>query len=232
MWSLYYGFVTAFAGLVGVKLCAFLADYTGRKPLFAAAYLLAALPLFWLAAGATPTTLGFIVFVSITVCCNNIPAIGLDTYTTENYPTHLRALGTGVAGAWIRPASMLGPLLVGFILPIGGLNAVFGLFGIVAVVAALVFSIETRAKLLEELSPPIRSVLPEVFGLFATFLHYVCDEDPVSIAEVGEKRKRSSTWRIMPARSGFWSFRRRLVRSPRPYSARPKVDALTSCDDH
>jgi putative MFS transporter len=156
--ALNYGFVTAFAGLIGVSLCAFLADYTGRKPLFIAAYLLAALPLFWLAAGPAPTTLGFIVFVSITICFNNIPAIGLGTYTTENYPTHLRALGTGAAGAWIRLASMLGPLLVGLILPVGGLNAVFGLFGIVAVVGAVVciaFAIETRGKLLEDLSPPV-----------------------------------------------------------------------------
>jgi putative MFS transporter len=70
----------------------------------------------------------------------------------------LRALGTGAAGAWIRLASMLGPLLVGFILPVGGLHAVFGLFGFVAVVAAVVciiFAIETRGKLLEDLSPPI-----------------------------------------------------------------------------
>jgi putative MFS transporter len=53
---------------------------------------------------------------------------------------------------------MLGPLLVGLILPVGGLNAVFGLFGIVAVVGAVVcilFAIETRGKLLEDLSPPI-----------------------------------------------------------------------------
>jgi putative MFS transporter len=158
--SLYYGFVTAFAGLIGVTVCAILADYTGRKPLFVSALLLSSLPLFWLAFGPTPTILGFIVFVSISICFNYITAIGLGTYTAENYPTELRALGAGAAGAWIRLASMLGPILVGAILPIGGLSAVFIVFGVVSVVGALVclvFSIETRGKPLEELSPPFRA---------------------------------------------------------------------------
>jgi putative MFS transporter len=156
--ALNYGFVTAFAGLVGVSLCALLADHTGRKPLFAGALLIASLPLFWLAVGPAPTVLGFIVFVSISICCNSITAIGLGTYTTENYPTHLRALGTGAAGGWIRLASMLGPLLVGAIMPVGGLSAVFAVFGVVGLVGVVVcvaFSIETRGKPLEELSPPI-----------------------------------------------------------------------------
>jgi MFS transporter, putative metabolite:H+ symporter len=162
--SLYYGFVTAFAGLVGVSLCAILADHTGRKPLFVGAFLLASLPLIWLTIEPALTISGFIVFVSISICCIYIPAIGLGTYTAENYPTELRAFGAGAAGAWIRLASMIGPLLVGAILPLGGLTAVFAVFAGVSILGAVVciiFSVETRGKLLEQISPSIARDLDE-----------------------------------------------------------------------
>jgi putative MFS transporter len=82
--------------------------------------------------------------------------LSLATYTAEIYPTHLRALGGGVASAWQRGASMVGTTLVGFILPYWGINAVFvvfGLFALLGAVTAIFFAIETRAQVLEQLSP-------------------------------------------------------------------------------
>jgi len=82
--------------------------------------------------------------------------LSLATYTAEIYPTHLRALGGGVASAWQRGASMVGTTLVGFILPYWGINAVFvmfGLFALMGAVTAILFAIETRAQVLEQLSP-------------------------------------------------------------------------------
>ena len=82
--------------------------------------------------------------------------LSLATYTAETYPTHLRALGGGFASAWQRGASMVGTFLVGLILPVWGINAVFAVFGAFALMGALVaffFAVETRGQVLEHVSP-------------------------------------------------------------------------------
>ena len=82
--------------------------------------------------------------------------ISLATYTAEIYPTHLRALGGGVASAWQRGASVVGTTVVGWILPAWGINAVFVMFGLFALMGAVVtffFAVETRAQVLERVSP-------------------------------------------------------------------------------
>ena len=65
-------------------------------------------------------------------------------------------MGGGVASAFQRGASYAGPVVVGLILPSYGVNAVFVLFGLFALMGCLVtifFAIETRSKVLEILSP-------------------------------------------------------------------------------
>ena len=60
----------------------------------------------------------------------------------------------GVATAWLRLASMIGPTVVG--LMIGGLENVFLAFGVIAALAAIVtavFAVETKNRVLEEVSP-------------------------------------------------------------------------------
>jgi putative MFS transporter len=100
------------------------------------------------------------VTVLVLICCC-LPciasvSISLGMFTAENYPTHLRAVGGGIAGAWLRVASVLGPYLVGLILPAAGLGAVFVMFGAAAVVGGAVcalFATETGGKVLERVSP-------------------------------------------------------------------------------
>src|SRR5260370_42604217 len=73
----------------------------------------------------------------------------------EIYPTRIRALGTSIATAWLRAGSAAGPILVGFMLTRFNLGAVFLLFALVSLVgsvAAGVFSIETRERILQEIS--------------------------------------------------------------------------------
>jgi MFS transporter, putative metabolite:H+ symporter len=82
--------------------------------------------------------------------------LSLATYTAEIYPTHLRAVGGGIASAWQRGASMVGTYVVGLILPVWGINAVFAMFGCFALMGALVaffFAVETRGQVLEFVSP-------------------------------------------------------------------------------
>ena len=81
--------------------------------------------------------------------------IGAYLYTPELYPTRARALGVGTATAWLRFASMIGPTAVGFMIG-GGLPSVFWMFATAALIAAVItgaFAIETKGRVLEEVSP-------------------------------------------------------------------------------
>ncbi|HUK60077.1 MAG TPA: MFS transporter, partial [Stellaceae bacterium] len=120
---------------------------------------LGALPLLYFGAIGKPSAEMVLTLVSASFIFVSLLALSLATYTAENYPTHMRALGGGVAGAWQRLASMTGPLLVGWILPHWGLNAVFVLFGIFAAVGCVItfsFAIETKGHVLEQLNPTTR----------------------------------------------------------------------------
>jgi len=95
-------------------------------------------------------------FAGLTVFFISLGSTAIYTYTPELYPTEIRALGCGVGNAWLRAASVLGPYMVGFILPVAGINAVFLMFAGFALLGGLVtlaFAVETRGRVLEELSP-------------------------------------------------------------------------------
>ena len=67
----------------------------------------------------------------------------------------MRAIGVSTATAWLRLASMAGPTIVGTMIGYG-LGSVFLTFGLVALLAAVVvgtFAIETKGRILEEVSP-------------------------------------------------------------------------------
>jgi putative MFS transporter len=77
-------------------------------------------------------------------------------YSAELYPTRLRAVGTGFGSAWLRAGSSIGPIMVGAIMAGLGMQYVFAAFAAVALAGGLVtvfFAIETKGRVLEELSP-------------------------------------------------------------------------------
>jgi putative MFS transporter len=82
-------------------------------------------------------------------------AMSIFLYTAEIYPTRMRALGVSWASAWLRVAATVGPLIVGFALPRYGISGVFLVFSIFALIGcgAATFMIETRRRVLEEVSP-------------------------------------------------------------------------------
>lgn len=154
--SLLYGFILASAGLIGTLICVALIDRLGRRMVFTAAFLFGSLPLLYFATGGSRTAQEVLAIVCVGFMFTNALAVGLATYTAENYPNQLRALGGGIAGAWQRGASMVGPFVVGIVLPKYGADAVFVMFGVVALVGAAVtflFALETRGRVLEELAP-------------------------------------------------------------------------------
>src|SRR5580693_7669389 len=94
--------------------------------------------------------------LSLTQLSVGMLALALSTYTAELYPTELRALGSGFGNAWLRIGSASGPAFIGAMLPAFGLHAVFLCFGLLLLAGCLVcflFAIETRGRILEQLSP-------------------------------------------------------------------------------
>jgi MFS transporter, putative metabolite:H+ symporter len=154
--SLLNGFILSGIGLIGALATVFLLDAMGRRWLFITGLVVGSLPLLVFALGGQYSAQGVLYLVCLSFLFVTPLALGLATYTAENYPTQLRALGGGVAGGWQRGASMVGPIMVGWILPHWGLNAVFVVFGLFALaggILALFCAIETKDQVLERLSP-------------------------------------------------------------------------------
>lgn len=156
--ALNFSFITTLTSLVGSLAVALLIDRTGRKPWISAALILGALPLFILKGGATMSATQVLILVSLGLTGINTVALAMGMYTAENYPTHLRSLGGGVAAAWLRVAAMIGPYVVGLVMPAAGMGAVFVSFGGSALLGGLIcmgFAIETRNRVMEELAPVV-----------------------------------------------------------------------------
>ena len=154
--SLAYGWTTSAVGVVASVICALLIDKVGRKAWYAAAFLLATVPLLSLTVLGASTAIQVVILATATYAILQTIAFSLYLYSAELYPTRLRAIGTGFGSAWLRAGSSIGPILVGWIVGDFGIRYVFAAFAAVALVGGLVtlfFAIETKGKVLEELSP-------------------------------------------------------------------------------
>jgi putative MFS transporter len=141
--------------VLGTLICALSIDYVGRRIWFAIAFAAAAVSLGMLASIASPQATQVLTYMSIAYFFVSTINIGVYLYTPELYPTRARALGVGTATAWLRLASMIGPIAVGYMIA-GGLQSVFVAFAIVAAIAAVItaaFAVETKGRVLEEVSP-------------------------------------------------------------------------------
>ena len=154
--SLAYGWITSGVGVIASIVCALLIDKVGRKPWYSTAFLVATVPLLtltWL--GATSAT-EVLILVTATYAVLQTIAFSLYLYSAELYPTRLRAVGTGFGSAWLRAGSSIGPIMVGWIVGDFSIRYVFTALAAVALVgglATLLFAIETKGRVLEELSP-------------------------------------------------------------------------------
>jgi putative MFS transporter len=80
----------------------------------------------------------------------------LYAYTPELYPTRCRGTGVGFASSVGRIGSLIGPAVLGAILPAMGQAGVFAMgAGCFVLAAAVVWTmgVETKGRRLEELSP-------------------------------------------------------------------------------
>ncbi|MGD0847791.1 MFS transporter, partial [Bradyrhizobium sp.] len=154
--SLAYGWITSGVGVVASIVCALLIDKAGRKPWYATAFLVAVVPLLTLSWLGATSAVEVLILATAAYATLQTIAFSLFLYSVELYPTRLRAVGTGFGSAWLRAGSSIGPILVGSIAADLGIRYVFAAFAAVALVGGLVtllFAVETKGRVLEELSP-------------------------------------------------------------------------------
>lgn len=156
--------ITAITSLVGVGITyslMYFLDHTGRKPVFSFGFALstfgALVGLVMVVMFHATSWVALFVAALIMGSGGNINAGGVYVYTPELYPTRMRGMGTAVASSMCRIASFISPILVGVLLGsklgIGIVFVVFGVISAIGLVAMLWLGVETKQKLLEEISP-------------------------------------------------------------------------------
>jgi MFS transporter, putative metabolite:H+ symporter len=143
-------------GFLGTLVPAFLIDIVGRRSWFASMFLLSGVmtgAVWW--QGADTAKLLFVGGVVAYFFLSTI-SITLILYAPELYPTRSRAIGVSIGHSMAVVAGVIAPVAVGAIVQTAGLATAFAVFAILAAAAsfvALLFAVETRGRILEEISP-------------------------------------------------------------------------------
>ena len=151
--SVAYTLSISLAGIPGFITSAILIERWGRKPTCVLMLLGSAVCAYLY--GHAPSFLLLILFgLAMQFFLFGMWSV-LYAYTPELYPTRARATGAGCASAVGRLGSLLGPSLIGVILPSLGQGGVFAVGAgsfVVAALAVFMLGIETKGQRLEALS--------------------------------------------------------------------------------
>jgi putative MFS transporter len=145
-------FVQAVAAIVGYAACGFLIDRFGRRPVLFLYYFVGAFFHLWFAEAT-----GMWIYAAIAAVGWVNPGVygSNGVYVSELYPTHLRATAVGWFFGIGRIGSFLAPTVVGFMLFWGAGQYVlhtFALTFLIASVALWFVGIETKGKVLEQIT--------------------------------------------------------------------------------
>ena len=148
-----YVLIMTLAQLPGYYAAAYLVEIIGRKYTLSLFLLLSGVCSFFFGNAGSATSL---MAWGAAMSFFNLGAWGvIYTYTPEQYPTAMRALGSGWAAGFGRIGGMLAPMLVGVLLGASfGMNTIFLMFASVfVVISAVVLALgtESKQKTLEEL---------------------------------------------------------------------------------
>jgi MFS transporter, putative metabolite:H+ symporter len=141
-----------FGAIVGI----FFIDRIGRRKCFLFSFAAGSIPFLILGLGLAPESATQVMLLA---SLGNfllgwlIP--GFYVYMPEIYPTRIRALGAGVGSSWFRIGAIVSPMIIGFLVATASISAVFLFFGCVALLGVAVtyfFVIETRGRVLEDIS--------------------------------------------------------------------------------
>jgi MFS transporter, putative metabolite:H+ symporter len=151
--SVFYTIMISLAGIPGFLCSAWLVEAWGRKATLTLNLLAGAAACYFYGSATDQTQL------IVAGLCMQFFLFGmwsaLYAYTPELYPTRIRATGTGFASAIGRLGSLIGPYVIGVILPSTGQAGVFALGAgafVVAALAVLILGEETRGRTLESIS--------------------------------------------------------------------------------
>ncbi len=151
--SVFYTILISLAGIPGFLFSAWLVEAWGRKATLILNLLAGAAACYVYGSAADQTQL------IVAGLCMQFFLFGmwsaLYAYTPELYPTRIRATGTGFASAIGRVGSLIGPYVIGIILPTAGQAGVFALGAgafVIAALAVLILGEETRGRTLESIS--------------------------------------------------------------------------------
>lgn len=151
--SVYYTVMISLAGIPGFLCSAWLVEAWGRKGTLALNLLAGAAACYFYGAATDETQL-ILAGLSMQFFLFGMWS-ALYAYTPELYPTQIRATGTGFASAFGRIGSLIGPYVIGVILPTAGQVGVFALGAsafVLAALAVLVLGEETKGRSLESIS--------------------------------------------------------------------------------
>lgn len=152
----FYSWITSAVAVVASICCALYIDRVGRKRWYTWAFFLACVPLLALGLIGAQSAIQVLIFGSLAYAIIQTITFSLYLYSSELYPTRLRAIGTGFGSAWLRIASTVAPNIVAFLVAGVGLGSVFLVFAGAAVIGGItvgLFGIETKGAVLEKLSP-------------------------------------------------------------------------------
>lgn len=151
-----YVLAMTLAQLPGYFAAAWLVDRIGRKYTLSIFLLMSGVFSYFFGNAASSTSL---LMFGAAMSFFNLGAWGvIYTYTPEQYPTTIRALGSGWAAGFGRIGGMIAPMLVGVMLVNGvGMSMIFAMFASVFVLISLIvmmLGIESKNKTLEEIDAP------------------------------------------------------------------------------
>ena len=151
--SIWWTLVVTLFQIPGYYLATFLLDPIGRKKVLIVFLTAAGIGclLLWM-----KIEINWILLWSCVISFFNLGSwAALYTYTPELYPTDIRGTGSGVAASIGRLSGIIAPTLTGYLYATAGLSGPFLVFFIAHILAAistLILGIETRKKILEEIS--------------------------------------------------------------------------------
>jgi putative MFS transporter len=144
--------VQALSAVVGYSACGFLIDRYGRRPVLFLYFFVGAFFHLWFAMASGM----WLYFAAAAVGWVNPGVFGATgIYVSELHPTHLRATAVGWFFGIGRIGSFLAPTVVGFMLAYGAGAYVlhtFALSYLISAIALLLIGIETKGRVLEQIT--------------------------------------------------------------------------------
>jgi putative MFS transporter len=131
-------------------------DHVGRRIWIGSALLIGALSLLTLAIQGAQDPIFMLICATIANFCLASVSVSIYVFTSELYPTRMRALGCGMGSTVRNVFTTLSPTMVALMLTHYGLPGVFTMLGLAPLIPCLMvfaFGTETKARVLEEVSP-------------------------------------------------------------------------------